>query len=561
MKRCTYRPEIDGLRAIAITPVILFHSGFEPFKGGYLGVDVFFVISGYLITSIIVNDINLNKFKFSEFYLRRARRILPALLFTMLLCIPLAYFTLFPRDYQNFSGSLNTTLIFLSNIFFWKVSGGYFSTRAELQPLLHTWSLAVEEQFYLLYPILIYLLRRSFKLDYRYFLIAIGLISLFYSEYLSYSDPDASFFLFHTRAWELIAGALCLNIKSNKNENINNAISSMGLLSLIAVFFLIPNGNHTHQRLFPVILTSILIIFSTPQTLSYKLLTQNKLVLIGTLSYSAYLIHQPLLAFARNIAIFEISKTATFIILLSIFPLSYLQNHWIENPFRNPDKSNLSNSKFLKIFGSLSLFILAMGLLGELTKGLPQRPIALLKNTNYAEREIDKFRDECIDGSEFSKIISEPRCHLGAKKDKINFMLLGDSFSAAIADGIDRATKDLNLSGLLLGMHACLPVLGIGTEYVPVKLPCENYQNKLIEYINEVSPEIIILHGNWSILNSPEWWARQHSNEQAPFKGAILNTLDKMGDNQQKSLLSVVYQLQKIRLIFHKLLLKFTHLM
>ena len=343
-----YRREIDGLRAIAVIPVILFHAGFKICPGGYIGVDVFFVISGYLIANIIINEMNSNTFSFFNFYLRRARRILPALFFVILICIPISFFTLFPRDFHNFSGSLNTTLLFLSNIFFWKTSGGYFSTRAELQPLIHTWSLAIEEQFYIIFPAILLVSIKFFKNKFYMILILIGASSIISSEFASYTDQDANFYLLHNRAWELILGALSSVIYFQKQKSINNIISILSLIILIIIFFTYNEDVNTHLRLIPVLITAILILTCSSDTLTYKILSNQFLQYIGKLSYSAYLIHQPLFAFARNISIFEIDIIEKSIILLSIFPLAYLQYNWIEKPFRHSPQLKISNSKFTK---------------------------------------------------------------------------------------------------------------------------------------------------------------------------------------------------------------------
>ena len=202
-----YRKEIDGLRALAIIPVILFHAGFKVFEGGFIGVDVFFVISGYLITTIILSDIESGKFSISNFYERRARRILPALFFIMLCCLPFAWFVLTPNHLKDFYQSLTAVSVFSSNILFWKESG-YFDTATELKPLIHTWSLAVEEQYYILFPLLLVMLWKLRKQLILGSLIAITVISLFLAQWGAYNKPSATFFLLPTRSWELAIGAL-----------------------------------------------------------------------------------------------------------------------------------------------------------------------------------------------------------------------------------------------------------------------------------------------------------------------------------------------------------------
>jgi peptidoglycan/LPS O-acetylase OafA/YrhL len=197
-----YRAEIDGLRALAVLPVILFHAGFEWFSGGFVGVDVFFVISGYLITTIIISEMADGKFSIINFYERRARRILPALFFVMAACLPFAWFWLAPTHLKNFGQSLAAVSTFSSNILFWWESG-YFDTAAELKPLLHTWSLAVEEQFYLLFPLLLMI---TWRLGVRWILTLLALLflcSLALAHWGAYNYPTASFYMLPTRGWEL----------------------------------------------------------------------------------------------------------------------------------------------------------------------------------------------------------------------------------------------------------------------------------------------------------------------------------------------------------------------
>ena len=212
-----YRREIDGLRVLAVLPVILYHAGFETLSGGFVGVDVFFVISGYLITTIILAELEQGKFSIVNFYERRARRILPALFLVMLVCIPAAWFWLLPSDMKNFSQSLVSVSFFVSNILFWHQSG-YFDASAELKPLLHTWSLAVEEQYYVICPLFLMLFWRLGK---RWILVALGLVfvaSLALAQWAAYAKPAAAFFLLPTRVWELLIGAFAAFYLSKANR-------------------------------------------------------------------------------------------------------------------------------------------------------------------------------------------------------------------------------------------------------------------------------------------------------------------------------------------------------
>ena len=292
-----YRPEIDGLRALAVMPVLLFHAGFSLFSGGYVGVDIFFVISGYLITSIIQREITNKSFSIVNFYERRARRILPALLFISLLCIPFAYYWMLPFELKSFFDSLIAINLFSSNILFWQESD-YFSAAAELKPLLHTWSLSVEEQFYVVFPLLLLLLSR-FKYSILLVVVfTISFLSLLLSEYASAHHATANFYLLPTRFWELGFGAL-LAISSQYWLNPKPMIAQIGsIVGIIGITFSIFYFDSTTPfpgfwTLIPVLSTVLLIAFSKPDNMIGRLLGWKPLTAIGLISYSTYLWHQP----------------------------------------------------------------------------------------------------------------------------------------------------------------------------------------------------------------------------------------------------------------------------
>ena len=216
-----YRAEIDGLRALAVVPVIFFHAGFELFSGGFVGVDVFFVISGYLITTILIEDLENQRFSLVNFYERRARRILPALFFVMFVCIPFAWMWMLPSQMKDFSQSLVAVSLFASNVLFWRESG-YFDAAAEEKPLLHTWSLAVEEQYYVLFPIFLFLAWRYGKKRVFWMIVAMASISLLLSEWGWRNKATANFYLAPTRAWELFAGSIAAFIVQKNGVRKNN---------------------------------------------------------------------------------------------------------------------------------------------------------------------------------------------------------------------------------------------------------------------------------------------------------------------------------------------------
>lgn len=234
-----YRADIDGLRSIAIIPVVLYHAGVSLFRGGYVGVDVFFVISGYLITSILLEDIEKNRFSLELFYFRRAKRIFPALFFLLFISYFLCYYLFVPEDFKRFAKSFVATLLFSSNIIFWRESG-YFDINSELKPLLHTWSLSVEEQFYIFFPLFLYFMTKKLRKKLNLTIIAIFAISLFISIWGVYNKPSATFYLLPTRAWELMLGAILAIgvLKPINTKFAREALSFFGfLLIVISIFF------------------------------------------------------------------------------------------------------------------------------------------------------------------------------------------------------------------------------------------------------------------------------------------------------------------------------------
>ena len=372
-----YRREIDGIRALAVIPVILFHAGFGLFSGGYVGVDVFFVISGYLITGIVMNDIKRGTFSIADFYERRIRRILPALFLVVLICAPAAFFILLPSDLKEFGQSLIAVATFSSNMFFWSQSG-YFHGAAELKPMLHTWSLSVEEQFYVFFPILLLLMWRWKRKLIVPVLLAIAVASLFLAEWGALNKPIAAFFLLPTRAWELLLGSLVafyLADDSRKQLSItqSNVLSAVGLIAVAYAIFRF-DARTTFPGLhavIPTLGTALMIIGAKPETWVGKFLCQPAMVSVGLISYSAYLWHQPIFSFARHLGLAASATLTLGALAVSSLVLGYLSWRYIETPFRR-NRSIPRNRIFLFAgFGSLAMLL--AGVSGHVLNGFIDR--------------------------------------------------------------------------------------------------------------------------------------------------------------------------------------------
>lgn len=424
-----YRPEIDGLRALAVLPVILFHAGFETFSGGFVGVDVFFVISGYLITTIILKELEQGDFSIARFYERRARRILPALFLVMFVCIPFAWLWLLPDDMQRFSQSLVAVSTFVSNLLFWQESG-YFDTAAELKPLLHTWSLAVEEQYYVLFPLFLVLVWPFGK---RWILVLLALgavLSLSLAEWGSFRRPAATFYLLPTRGWELLLGALIAFYLSKDNRLKAAGVTGeiAGALGLVLILY--PIFTFDKQTPFPGLYAlvptfgaALVILFSTQQTLIGKIVGNKLFVSIGLISYSAYLWHQPILAFARHRVSVDLKVGLVWALIALTFVLAVLSWKFVELPLRSRGRFSRKTILVLSVI-SASFFIM-FGTYGNYTSGFKERFASLTPPERWGQ--IKCHGKVAI--SRYDDPLSE--C-LGQGGDVGQIFLIGDSHAAQL---------------------------------------------------------------------------------------------------------------------------------
>jgi len=337
-----YRPEVDGLRALAVVPVILFHAGFAAFAGGFVGVDVFFVISGYLIASIIVEEMRGGTFSFATFFERRARRIIPALYAVLLVTLPLGWLFMLPDNFENLGQSVVATVGVSNNVLLWLTSG-YWDLSNEFKPLLHTWSLGVEEQFYFVFPlVLLALVPRGKRVTLWVFAIA-ALASLVAAQWFVMSKPLAAFFLLPMRAWELLIGAMfavtCSSARPHALQlgRVGAALALLGLALILAPVFLYDSTTPFPgiAALPPTVGTLLVIMFASPSNLVGRLLSWRVLVAIGLGSYSAYLWHQPLFAFIRLLSPEHPRMGVWLAALAATAVLAYLSWRFIEQPFRS----------------------------------------------------------------------------------------------------------------------------------------------------------------------------------------------------------------------------------
>lgn len=440
-----YRPDIDGLRAIAILLVILFHSGFSIFKGGYIGVDVFFVISGFLITSIIDKEIQNKTFSYRNFYLRRIRRIIPVLVFVMIVITIPAYFILFANNLEAYSRTLLYTLLCSNNIHLYITSGNYFAENSDLLPFLHTWSLSVEEQFYFILPPFLLVLHKKFNSQKRAIIIyTLCFIALLFSIYQSYSNPSAAYFLLPARLFELAIGsALAMNWNNlpKLNQQKNNLLSLIGFLLIIIPAIVLDKSSIFPgiNALWPCLGTALLLFsgqYINKKGLINKLIENKIVVGIGLISYSLYLWHWPIFVFVKYLGL-NLEGTIRILAIALTFVLSYLSWKFIEQPFRTTLKFDFKKTLLIIFIPALLIISGIYGVL-DAKDGFPERHPELtefIPKKNYP----NKLRGQCFDKL---KIGNCDDCYIGIKKDTLDGMLIGDSFANHTAAFLDVLAKD-----------------------------------------------------------------------------------------------------------------------
>ena len=442
-----YRSEIDGLRALAVVPVILFHAGFNAFSGGFVGVDVFFVISGYLITTILLNDLEAGKFSIVHFYERRARRILPALFLVMFACLPFAWFWLLPQDMKSFSQSLVAVSVFASNILFWRTSG-YFDTATELKPLIHTWSLSVEEQYYVLFPLFLYFAWRLGKRWTVGILAVVALVSLGLAQWGAYAKPAFTFYMLPTRAWELLIGAFVAfyysehNIKKHKYwASELGSLLGFALIAYATFAFSEKTPFPSLYALVPTVGAALIIVFATNKTLIGKLLSTKPFLWVGLISYSAYLWHQPLFAFARHRSFEEPSHLLMAVLAVVTLPLAYLTWRLVERPFRN--KNRFSSKRILLMAVVFNALFIS---LGSVVYNFPLSNLKYPPNIKWSSlgERLDTEGDICepIPNLEYAGLST---CSFGDVNSNRTLVLYGDSHSQAISRALNDRMKKIHV--------------------------------------------------------------------------------------------------------------------
>lgn len=509
----TYRPDIDGLRALAVLSVIFYHVGFAGFEGGFVGVDVFFVISGYLITRNIASEMQKGTFSFAKFYLRRARRLFPALFLTLAVSFAIGVVILAPYHQAEFAQSLVFSIIPVSNIYFWQ-HAGYFSSDAIVKPLLHTWSLSVEEQFYLVWPgllILLFAMRKSW-LSLVILLLAGG-GSLAYAEIKLASDHNGVFFLTQYRIFEFIAGILCVWLVNHrpKNKFIQELSLASGLtLIFFAVFFYSSGTTFPGINAMPPVFGAMLVIYAGAPHLLGRLLINRVVVSIGLISYSLYLVHWPLLVFLTYQM--EGKWYMPYAVVFWSFILATLMYFYVEMPFRkhNPSSVIIKTKSFVLMSVGLSFILMAASVSTWMSGGWGWRlPTELRGLSGEIAEERDKrfsvYRQLCesrgwINCSNFS---AEPSIK--------NVVILGDSHAPDALNALYSVNQKPNYIQIG-GLGGCPPMV---SEDYNLLSPKMIERNKCMEINDDIFSGELLKNADLIVISVLFGWYKPENLERA----------------------------------------------
>jgi peptidoglycan/LPS O-acetylase OafA/YrhL len=502
-----YRADIDGLRAVAVLIVLGFHGFPGTLKGGFIGVDIFFVISGFLISSLILNGLNKKTFSFGEFYLRRIKRIFPALILVLCFCLVFGWFTLWVNEYQQLGKHIASSATFISNFIYWG-EAGYFDGDPESKPLLHLWSLAIEEQFYILLPFLLWFCWKR-GLNLLTIILLLSALSFIANILWSYSDRTAAFYAPQTRAWELLLGAalawlefylkgvwlqrLIFNDPKNfPNKLVNNLLSVFGCVLIAYALVKVTSTNvfPGYWALFPALGSALIIAGGPMAWVNRKILAHPVAVWFGLISFPLYLWHWPLLFFARNSTDHSLSAAVVLTVLIVSILLAWLTYKFLEQPVRG-------SSLGLKTGFSLIGIMLVLGISGSLIQadhGVPSRfPPAAGSVTNAIDFQ-------------WGENVRIDVCHLQGKRtldfpsictESVNpsIALWGDSYAASLYPGFRQLQQQYKFGVLQRTASGCPPLFNL--EKLIERPNCNELNEHTLANLIKLSPTVIILNAAW----------------------------------------------------------------
>ena len=506
-----YRADIDGLRAVAVLGVIAFHTGLGFLPGGYLGVDVFFVISGFLITRIVAREVESGTFSFADFYARRVRRILPALLFVIVATLPFALLYLLPNDLEGMAQSILATLFFVSNFWFY-IETDYFSGAAELKPFIHTWSLAIEEQFYLFFPLLFLLASRFGRRTVIVLPAVLGMASLVAAEVAVRVDASAAFYFTFFRIWEFVAGILLALTRWEAPARLAPWSGLFGLALVLGSMVLFEADSPVPGllRVVPV-LGAVLLLADGHRGPVSRILSWRPMVAVGLVSYSTYLWHQPIFAFARLRLPGEPDAPTFAALTVLTLALGYLSWRFVEQPFRH--RATVPTRRFAGIATALVAPLLLVAAYVDREAGLPSRlppeyRAVLMGSDPYPPRILacSKIDEEPAPAG------TAPRCVLNGNGSGPMVHLLGDSHAGALGEALVRRLASVDGQVLLTFAGGCVPLDIDVVAHKPVR--CARFRDRVAALLETDDPNVrtVVIAARWAHYFADYTLKDEHGN-------------------------------------------------
>lgn len=496
MLKLNYRPEVDGLRALAIIAVIFYHFQIfyfnnKIFQGGYLGVDIFFIISGYLITLLILKEQKeTKKFSIINFYKRRVRRIIPALLVMILFTCIIGWLFLLPYQLIDFLNSIISSIGFSSNFYFHYTGERYFNENGLYKLLLHTWSLSVEEQFYFIFPFTLVLVFRYFNSKLLNCLCFSFFVSLLYAQFASKYHPSFNFYMLPSRSFEFLAGSILAYYNTYPNKTYKNLLNykykniypCLGFLTILCSIFLFSKNTHhpSFYTLIPVMGTCLIILFSNRDEIIFKILSSKLLVNIGLISYSLYLWHYPILVLDKLTQFSNDSIIKKILLIIIIFFISYISYNFVEKKFRDYD---FKFNNLIKISIIIIICLVSFSLYSRSNFIINYKFEEKIKNYNEIFNTQNKW-EKC----KLSNINNEKFCKIG--KSKSNIYLIGDSHVIPLARDLGEKLKKNNFSLQLMYE----PGFFYKRNFIK-NLKNDNKINKSYNHLKKVKNSIFIFGG------------------------------------------------------------------
>lgn len=498
-----YRPDIDGLRAIAILAVVIFHAAPTKLSGGFIGVDIFFVISGYLISTIIYSSLEHDRFSILEFYVRRVRRIFPSLLLVMTAVLAFGWISLFADEYELLGKHTSGGAGFISNLMLWGESG-YFDKETELKPLLHLWSLGIEEQFYLLWPLLLVFFRQR-KSSFLWVTVAIAVVSFAINIYWVSDHSESAFYLPVSRFWELMVGGVLAYLVLHWPQRVVRHAHIQSFLGLILLLVGLVALNKFLAfpgwwALLPTLGTFLLISAGPDTWINKKILSNKLMVGIGLISYPLYLWHWPLLSFANVIEGKMYPRELKFGLVVAAFVLAWLTYRFVERPFRN---NQHNHQKAL----ALTLVMVVMGAVGwgiHSSGGAPSRSVASKYDDDYL-KAIFSYQNHWDGWSECDYVTTTGQgdCQVMDATSPIDLLVIGDSHAGHLASGVKSLLEDKGLNAAVILRVGCYPVYprqdGDGKK---VFVTPDDFNTRALDYAVQSKDARAVLLSGYSYLQT-----------------------------------------------------------